>query len=373
MAGSGTRSGERRLGRSRADRGRRRPARRPICEPGDVVLVIGGLGAGKTTFVRGAARALGVEEPVTSPTFTIGQRYSGTVPVSHLDLYRLSGGSGPRGRGSGPARRLPDRRRDRVRRVAGGRGGLHPRPGCDRRAEPCRRRPPRDHDQAAIGAPAVILGFDTATSDTAVAVVDGGSTVHEAIVGPDAGGRPEHGRALLGLIEAAVAESGGWQRIDSIAVGLGPGSFTGLRIGVSTARALAQARALPVAGVASTAALAAGLTDRPDASGRPLIGIVDARRGEIFAAVDRGEGASEPVVCSPDELVRVARRRPRARRWPPARAQYDSGPRSRRPASRSALTKILRIGCRRAGSACLPPRSMLRIVRPTAIWAIWAI
>ncbi len=59
--------------------------------PGDVVLVSGELGAGKTTFVRGAARALGVSEPVTSPTFTIGQRYAGRVPVSHLDLYRLEG------------------------------------------------------------------------------------------------------------------------------------------------------------------------------------------------------------------------------------------------------------------------------------------
>jgi tRNA threonylcarbamoyladenosine biosynthesis protein TsaE len=57
--------------------------------PGDVVLVSGELGSGKTTFVRGACRALGVTGAVTSPTFNIGQRYRGSVTVSHLDLYRL--------------------------------------------------------------------------------------------------------------------------------------------------------------------------------------------------------------------------------------------------------------------------------------------
>jgi tRNA threonylcarbamoyladenosine biosynthesis protein TsaE len=57
--------------------------------PGDVVLVSGELGSGKTTFVRGACRALGVAGPVTSPTFTIGQLYAGPTEVAHLDLYRL--------------------------------------------------------------------------------------------------------------------------------------------------------------------------------------------------------------------------------------------------------------------------------------------
>ncbi len=56
---------------------------------GDVVLVGGELGCGKTTLIRGACRALGVQVPVTSPTFTIGQVYAGRVEVAHLDLYRL--------------------------------------------------------------------------------------------------------------------------------------------------------------------------------------------------------------------------------------------------------------------------------------------
>jgi len=59
-------------------------------KPGDVVLITGEMGAGKTTFVRGAARALGVTKPVTSPTFTLGNRYEGEPPVAHLDLHRLS-------------------------------------------------------------------------------------------------------------------------------------------------------------------------------------------------------------------------------------------------------------------------------------------
>jgi len=62
-----------------------------LLRPGDVVLVRGELGAGKTTLVRGACRSLGIEEPVTSPTFTIGHLYRGAATVAHLDLYRFVG------------------------------------------------------------------------------------------------------------------------------------------------------------------------------------------------------------------------------------------------------------------------------------------
>ncbi len=62
-----------------------------LLRAGDIVTVSGELGAGKTTFVRGACRALGVNAPVSSPTYTIGHRYEAPIPVAHLDLYRLQG------------------------------------------------------------------------------------------------------------------------------------------------------------------------------------------------------------------------------------------------------------------------------------------
>ena len=62
-----------------------------VLAPGDIVTVAGEIGVGKTTFVRGAARALGYAGRVTSPTFTIGNRYRGSIDVSHLDLYRFEG------------------------------------------------------------------------------------------------------------------------------------------------------------------------------------------------------------------------------------------------------------------------------------------
>jgi len=151
----------------------------------------------------------------------------------------------------------------------------------------------------------LILGFDTATADTAVAVTSGWEPVSVALIGPGEDGRPVHGRALLGAIEDAVGAAGGWARIDRVAVGLGPGSFTGLRIGVSTARALAQARDIPIVGVLTTSALAAGIAELPESAGRPRLAVVDARRGEVFAALDAaGSGPSEPVVAAPAEIAR---------------------------------------------------------------------
>jgi tRNA threonylcarbamoyladenosine biosynthesis protein TsaB len=146
------------------------------------------------------------------------------------------------------------------------------------------------------------LAFDTATPDTVVGLGDADALIAERVLGPGAEGRPRHGPGLLGAVEGVVGEGGGWPRVGRIAVGIGPGSFTGIRIGVATARALAQARRLPIVGVETSAALAAGIPDE-DARGRPRLAVIDARRGEVFAAILRpGAGPDEPVVSAPEAL-----------------------------------------------------------------------
>jgi tRNA threonylcarbamoyladenosine biosynthesis protein TsaB len=96
----------------------------------------------------------------------------------------------------------------------------------------------------------------------------------------------------------------GWDDLEAIAVGVGPGTFTGLRIGIATARALAHARGIAVRPVSSLAALA----DPLDAS-RPRLPLIDARRGELFAALyDDGNDGWPPLVAAPDDLAeRIAK------------------------------------------------------------------
>jgi tRNA threonylcarbamoyladenosine biosynthesis protein TsaB len=155
-----------------------------------------------------------------------------------------------------------------------------------------------------------VLGFDTATLDVAVAVTRDGETVVERWVGPGLR-HPRHATALLPEIEAAVAECGGWDAIGLIAVGIGPGSFTGLRVGISTARALGQALGKPLAGVSTLDALARGVGERPGAGDRARLAVIDARRSQAYAVLHdaSGERIWEPLVAGPEELAaRVAER-----------------------------------------------------------------
>ncbi len=132
-----------------------------------------------------------------------------------------------------------------------------------------------------------ILAFDTATAATTVALADSDSG--ESIAArddPQAGERPRHTTQLMALI-ASVLEQGGcsWEGVDRIAVGIGPGTFTGLRIGVATARALGRARQIPVVGVSTLHSLALGATPQAQADGHgAIVAVLDARRAEVFAA-----------------------------------------------------------------------------------------
>jgi tRNA threonylcarbamoyladenosine biosynthesis protein TsaB len=149
----------------------------------------------------------------------------------------------------------------------------------------------------------VILGLDTATPATAVAVLpDRGDPVelrHE----PAAGERPGHAAQLLPLARRALGAAGAtFADVRRIGVGVGPGTFTGLRIGVATARALAQATGAELAAVSTLQALAAAA-----ANDGPVLAVLDARRGEAYVAAYRDdERLVAPAAVALDELAALA-------------------------------------------------------------------
>jgi tRNA threonylcarbamoyladenosine biosynthesis protein TsaB len=180
----------------------------------------------------------------------------------------------------------------------------------------------------------MILAFDTATASTVVGLLDG-ETLVEARHDPPLGGRPEHAPRLLPLVHEVVrdwararsqSEAGAWPAIERIGVGTGPGSFTGLRIGIATARALAQARGLPLVGMSTLEAIARAVARRPTPDApTTALAVLDARRGEAFAAAWRdGERLLEPVTLRPDALAEQAAALPR-----PLRAAGDGSVRFR--------------------------------------------
>lgn len=122
--------------------------------------------------------------------------------------------------------------------------------------------------------------------------------LEESLLGLSAAGSPRHATSLLSEVERVAGAAGGWPAVDLIAVGLGPGSFTGLRIGIATARGLAAALGLPAAGVCTLDALARGMGE-----GERLV-VQDARRGELFAALYDASGSRlwDPFVSRPDQL-----------------------------------------------------------------------
>jgi len=149
-----------------------------------------------------------------------------------------------------------------------------------------------------------LLAFDTATPATTVALALADEKLLTRRHEPAPGERPGHVSELLPLALALLAEAGiDVAQLDRIAVGVGPGTFTGLRIGVATARALAHAHELPLVGISTLRSLAAGAAVEASA----LLAVLDARRGEAFAAAWAGERALlEPAAFTPDALVQAA-------------------------------------------------------------------
>lgn len=130
----------------------------------------------------------------------------------------------------------------------------------------------------------------------------GGEVLHEATLGLAADGSPRHSTALLAEVERAAEASGGWEQVGRIAVGCGPGSFVGIRIGLATARGLAASTDLPASGICTLDALGRAMTAQGEGAN---LAVLDARRGEVFAALysSRGERLWEPLVASPEALA----------------------------------------------------------------------
>jgi tRNA threonylcarbamoyladenosine biosynthesis protein TsaB len=143
-----------------------------------------------------------------------------------------------------------------------------------------------------------LIGFDTSMAVTAACVIPpSGQPVRTPVPAPERLlGAPEHSAELLPTL-AQLLERGqtGWEEVTAIAVGVGPGTFTGLRIGVATARGLAQALGVPLHPVSSLEALAAGIAAGTDApAGAPILPLINAKRGQVFASL---HVAGDPLVC----------------------------------------------------------------------------
>jgi tRNA threonylcarbamoyladenosine biosynthesis protein TsaB len=154
-----------------------------------------------------------------------------------------------------------------------------------------------------------LIGFDTSMPATTACVIpDGGEPVGTAPAGAARlAAPPQHSAELLPLLAELLNRAGtGWDDVRAIAVGVGPGTFTGLRIGVATARGLAQGLGVPLHPVSSLGALAAGLATQA-APGRPLLPLIDAKRRQVFASLYRAQEPLElewgPLALGKDELA----------------------------------------------------------------------
>ena len=164
-----------------------------------------------------------------------------------------------------------------------------------------------------------LLGIDTSTAASAACVLRGDGEVFEVAPDPAAlTARPAHARELMPAVAHVMDRAGlGYGDLEAIAVGVGPGTFTGLRIGIATARASASDNGMLLRPVSSLAALAAGIEAQTEAAGAraeaeaapSLLAVIDAKRGEVFAAeyAPGGNRRWGPLALSPEELAERVR------------------------------------------------------------------
>ena len=143
-----------------------------------------------------------------------------------------------------------------------------------------------------------VLALETATAACSVAVLDGAlPRAHRAALM-----RRGHAEALMPMVEAAMGAAGlAYGDLDLVATTVGPGSFTGLRVGLAAARGIALAAGIPAVGVTTLEALAAGL-DEGTRAGAPVAALLDARRGEVYVQLFDARAAPRgaPVAVAPD-------------------------------------------------------------------------
>ena len=294
-----------------------------VCRSGDVVLLIGDLGVGKTVFAQGFAAALGVAGPVTSPTFALVRHYAcadgagsqgtGVRHLIHADVYRTGSldevvdlalaelveesavalvewgdlaapALGPSALEVTLAAPGPRRRAGKAGGDAGGSGRLGLSGGRSGGAG-LRAR--------ATGRTVTMVAIETATETVAVALRTPDGVQGELTVG----GRRRHVETLTPALDHLFGQLGvGPADLRVVAVDLGPGLFTGLRVGVATAKALAQTQGIGVVGATSLEILAVGAASVGHSGA--VLACVDARRGQVFAAVSAVEaGAPVPGTC----------------------------------------------------------------------------
>jgi len=158
-----------------------------------------------------------------------------------------------------------------------------------------------------------VLGFDTSMPVTAACVLrhDGRAFATEPPSAERLRARPQHSAELLPTVAALLDQAEvEWGDVDALAVGIGPGTFTGLRIGVATARALAHALGIGISPVSSLAALAAGLAQGAE-PGTRFLPLIDARRRQVFAALftdPAREPEWGPLAADPKDLLARAAR-----------------------------------------------------------------